>query len=195
VWRLAADATTPTLLPFAGLREPEGVAVDSAGNLYITDANDHRVWKLDAGATTPNLLPFNDLKNPAGVAVDNAGNVYVADRGGDRVLKLAAGATGSTVLGLPGLDNPDGVAVDADGNIYVTDFHDQCTAPQGPCVFQEKTGRLGDGQVLKLAADSTAPTSLSFNGLDRTWSVSVDGRGDVYVADGNGRVLKLPVQA
>jgi len=93
------------VLPFAGVREPYGVAVDAAGDVYVGDANNaagvaadantNRVLQLPAGSTTAFTLPFNGLKNPSGVAVDTAGNVYITDvsPGGkhSRVLKLPAG--------------------------------------------------------------------------------------------------------
>jgi serine/threonine protein kinase, bacterial len=66
------------------------VAVDTAGNVYVTDWSANRVLKLAAGAATQTELPFTNLNNPSGVAVDTAGNVYVADSGNNRVLKLPA---------------------------------------------------------------------------------------------------------
>jgi serine/threonine-protein kinase len=70
------------------LRDPVGVAVDTAGNLYVADRGNNRVWKLAAGASAPTSLPLTDLKNPEGVAVDTDGNVYVTDNGNKRLLKL-----------------------------------------------------------------------------------------------------------
>jgi hypothetical protein len=69
VLKLAADSTTPTEL-LTHLRVPQGVAVDSAGDLYVADFN--RVLKLAAGSTTPTELPFAGLDQPQGVAVDKA---------------------------------------------------------------------------------------------------------------------------
>jgi serine/threonine protein kinase, bacterial len=69
---------------------PIGVSVDTAGNLYITDTDNHRVLKLPAGSATQSVLPFTGLKDPVGVAVDTAGSVYVTDNGHNRVLKLPA---------------------------------------------------------------------------------------------------------
>jgi serine/threonine-protein kinase len=62
------------------------VAVDSAGNLYVTDFN--RVLKLPAGPNNQVVLPFTGLNDPRGVAVDTAGTVYVANHGNNQVLKL-----------------------------------------------------------------------------------------------------------
>ena len=107
VRKLAAGSTTQVVLPFDApssdnpsfiTLDPAGVAVDSAGDVYVADSHNDRVLKLAAGATTPAELPFTDLNEPKGVAVDSAGDVYVADRGNNKVLKLAAGATAQGVL-------------------------------------------------------------------------------------------------
>ena len=46
--KLAARSTAPTELPFTGLNHPYGVAVDAAGNVYVTDTGNNRVLKLPA---------------------------------------------------------------------------------------------------------------------------------------------------
>ena len=92
------------------------MAVDAAGNLYVTDTSNNRVLKLAAGSGTQTVLPFTGLNGPRGVAVDTAGDLYVTDDGNDRVLKLAAGSSTQTVLPFTGLNYPEGVAVDAAGD-------------------------------------------------------------------------------
>jgi serine/threonine protein kinase, bacterial len=84
VLKLPAGSDTPATLPFTGLNDPYGVAVDSSGSVYVTDNTNQRVLKLPAG-TTP--TPFTGLSQPRGVGVDTAGNVYVTDARNHRVLK------------------------------------------------------------------------------------------------------------
>jgi serine/threonine protein kinase, bacterial len=72
------------------LRGPEGVAVDTGGNVYVVDGDNNRVGKLAPGATSPTALPFTGLNEPIGVAVSTAGDVYVASYVGNQVLKLPA---------------------------------------------------------------------------------------------------------
>ena len=84
-------SNTQVELPFTGLDQPAGVAVDTAGNLYVTDSDNNRVLKLPAGSNTQSVLPFTGLHLPWGVAVDAAGNVYVTDSLENRVVKLPAG--------------------------------------------------------------------------------------------------------
>jgi serine/threonine protein kinase, bacterial len=49
VVKLAAGSNTQTVLPFTGLNAPFGVAVDTTGNLYVTDTGNSRVLKLPVG--------------------------------------------------------------------------------------------------------------------------------------------------
>jgi serine/threonine protein kinase, bacterial len=110
------------VLPFTGLNWPAGVAVDVAGNLYLTQASQTgRVLKLPAGSVTQIVLPFTGLSVATGVAVDSAGNLYVTEEGGGRVLKLPASSATQEVLPFTDLESSHGVAVDAAGNLYVTD--------------------------------------------------------------------------
>ena len=88
---LPAGATAQTVLPFTGVSVPWGIAVDGAGDVYVTQHDSSQVLKSPAGSDTPTELKFTGLNTPLAVTVDNAGNVYVADRGNDRVVKLAAG--------------------------------------------------------------------------------------------------------
>jgi serine/threonine protein kinase len=162
-------------LPFTGPNVPHGVAVDAAGNLYVTDGGSNgRVVKLAAGSSTPEVLPFTGLNVPHGVAVDTAGNLYIVDSYNYRVVMLTAGSATQSVLPFTGLNYPDGVAVDAAGNLYVTD--------------------TDNSRVLELAAGSATQAMLPFTGLSKPYGVAVDAAGNLYVTDGGstGRVVKLP---
>ncbi|WP_372509632.1 serine/threonine-protein kinase PknD [Mycobacterium alsense] len=164
-------------LPFTGIDfrlSPGGVALDKAGNVYVTSQGMYgRVVELPAGTSAPRVLPFNGLYQPQGLAVDDAGTVYVSDFN-NRVVKLTRGSNNQTVLPFNGLNYPEGVAVDAQGAVYVAD--------------------RGNGRVLKLAAGANAQTVLPFNGLKNPDGVAVDPAGNVFVADtDNNRVLKLEV--
>jgi serine/threonine-protein kinase len=192
------------VLPFPGVVAANSVAVDTAGNLYVTEQDNHkfavdnhpRVWKLAAGASAPTQLPFPDLKEPQGVAVDNGGNLYITDGYENRVWKLAGGSAGPTALPFTGLKNPAGVAVDATGNVYVADRSTK--------------------QIVKLAAGANNSAPLPLPALERVDAVEVDTAGDIYVTDwhdqctalkgpcafqvdtgrlGDGRVLKLAAGA
>ncbi len=160
-------------LPFTGLRNPGSVAVDTSGDIYITDSSNDRVLELRAGSSTPIELPFTGVHDPTDVAVDTIGNVYVTEYTNNRVAKLAAGSSTPIELPFTGLNNPAGVAVDTAGDVYVTD--------------------RSNNRVVKLAAGSSTQTVLPFTGLSNPLSVAVDTSGDIYITDSsNNRVLELP---
>ena len=86
---LTTPATAQTITTLgSGFNTPLGVAVDSAGNVYVADANNQAVKRIAAvgGAITTLGSGFY---NPTSVAVDSAGNVYVADTGNNAVKKLS----------------------------------------------------------------------------------------------------------
>jgi serine/threonine-protein kinase len=205
-----------TVLPFSFLNSPDGVAVDSVGNVYVAAAGGGRVLELAPGSTGSTELPFTSLGNPSGVAVDAAGTVYVFDVGNNRVLKLAAGSNSPTELPFTGLNSPlnrpYAVAVDTAGNLYVTDGANRvlklAAGASSPTVLpftdlSNPTGVAvdaagvyvtdsGNNRVLKLAAGASSPTALPFTDLSNPTGVAVDTAGNLYVVDrGNKRVVKL----
>ncbi|MEA2415446.1 MAG: trimeric autotransporter adhesin, partial [Thermoanaerobaculia bacterium] len=86
-------------------RSPNGIALDSAGNLYISEANGNRVRKVSAATKTIVTIAGNgtagflgdggaataaQLNGPYGLRVDAAGTIYIADRGNNRIRVVAA---------------------------------------------------------------------------------------------------------
>jgi serine/threonine-protein kinase len=167
-------------LPFTGLNGPTGVAVDAAGNVYVTDNRNNRVLRLPAGTNgtgshlthaDPVELPLN-VQAPSNVAVI-AGDVYVTDN--SRVLKLPAER--DTPIELPFVvPAPTGVAVNNAGDVYVTD--------------------RGNGRVLKLPEWSTNQLEVPFGGDlgGLPGGVTVDNAGTVY-ATGKDGVWRLSAGA
>jgi DNA-binding beta-propeller fold protein YncE len=104
----------------AELWSPGGVAVDSAGNIYISDNNNYCVRRVDASGI---INTITGLGVPRGVAVDDAGNLYVAAEEQRRIFKDAGGSINELSTVTPDyMFFPSGVAVDSDGNqIYFAD--------------------------------------------------------------------------
>ncbi|MEZ0165832.1 cell wall-binding repeat-containing protein [Kineococcus sp. LSe6-4] len=118
------------------LKDPTGVAVDAAGNVFIADAGNNQVEKVTAGSGTisvvagtgfagaaiagdANKVPLNA---PAAVALDAVGNLYVADSGNRTVGKVTADGR-LAVLGSLGAGGrtPTSLAVDRNGTVYAAD--------------------------------------------------------------------------
>ena len=123
----------------AQLSRPIGIAVDRAGNIYFTDANNSRIRKISTDGIVTTMagteLGGPDLRRPWGLATDRDGNLFVAEYGGHRILKFALDGTrtvvaGTGVIGSSGVGGPAtsaqlwtpyGVAVDGLGNLFITD--------------------------------------------------------------------------
>ena len=163
-----------------------GLALDGAGNLYITDFAD-RVLRWAPGATSGVVVAggngqgsaANQLYIPYRVTVDEEGNVYVADAANSRVQRWAPGATeGVTVAGGNGvgsaadqLSYPEGVAVDGVGNVYVAD------------AYNSRVQRWAAGATAGVTVAGGNGAGAGANQLSRASVVALDDQGNVYVAD------------
>jgi sugar lactone lactonase YvrE len=185
----------------AQLQDPAGVAVDSAGNVYIADTGNHRIRRVTpsgvistvAGGTT------DQLNAPAGVAVDAAGTVFVADTGNNRVRRLT-GSTLTTIAGTGGagfsgdggpataaaLWQPRSVAVDAAGNVYIADRWNRrirMVATNGIITTVAGVGTMG------FTGDGGSAVAAQFGDPA---GVGVDAAGTLYIADhSNQRIRRV----
>jgi NHL repeat len=139
----------------AELSDPCGIAVDSAGNIYIADQNNNRIRKAapggnittaigngTAGFTGDGGSPTQaEIMAPCGVAVDAAGDIYFSqtDSNGSMasaIRELAAGNLNTVATACPQrvrrINRPEGLAVDSAGNLYIADTHNYCVRAVKP---------------------------------------------------------------
>jgi len=209
-YKFAGDGGSATS---ASLNDPQGVAVDAAGNLYIADRYNSRIRKVSpagvistvAGSSARGYSGDGDpatiarLFWPSGVAVDTAGNLYIADHGNNRIRKVNPSGIISTVAGngqwafsgdggpaiSASLNDPQGVAVDAAGNLYIADYGNnriRKVSPSGTISTVAGNGRYG------FSGDGGPATSASLGWVE---GVAVDAAGNLYIADTDNGIRKV----
>lgn len=165
---------------------PGGVAVDSKGDIYVSDTRRDCIKKYNAqGALLSQLGESGDapgsLRYPQGLGVGPGDCLYVADVQNNRIQKFSSDGKFLVTWGEPGdgpgmFNRPYNVAVDKTGNVYVVDSENNRV--------QKFTG---EGVFLKVFG----PVGGSGPQLQGPQGVAVDGDGNVYVGDGaNGRIVK-----
>jgi len=190
---------------------PVGIAVDSAGNLYVADAFNATIRKITPAGVVSTMAGLAASRGdadgsgaaarfnyPSGVAVDAGGNVYVADTYNDTIRQISVAGAVTTVAGSAGIsgatdltgqsalfNQPCGVAVDGSGNVFVAD--------------------TGNGTIRRIAPGGAVRTVAGIAGIagwgdgaagsalfNQPRGVVVDASGNVFVADtGNGTLRKI----
>ena len=190
----------------AELNVPVGLAIDSDGNIYVSDQSNNRVRKItptgiiltvagngtagfsgDGGAATS-----AELNAPAGLAIDSGGNLYIGDENNHRIRKVTAGIistfAGTGTGGYNGdgiaatsaeLNYPNGVTADLGGNIYIADyFNNRIRVVNSSGIISTVAGNGTAG----FSGDGGPATSAEFN---LPTDVTLDQSGNLYIADNN----------
>ena len=184
----------------ARFHTPSGLAIDTAGTLYVADTGNHAIRRVAPDGTVTTLAGgggagFADgpaaqarFHAPIGVAVDAAGRVYVTDSFNDRIRVIEAGAVRTLAGdGRPGFfdgaggqarfDTPGGIAAGRDGALWVAD--------------------TGNHALRRVASDGST-TTLALHGSDADAaptapvSIAIDAQDRLYAGElARGRVLQI----
>jgi sugar lactone lactonase YvrE len=177
--------------------QPEELAADVAGNVYVCDVSNNTIRRITAAgvgstlAGDPGIAGSADgtgsaarFSGPAGVAADTLGNVYVADSGNQTIRKIAPGGIVTTLAGLAGVAGgangtgsqglfyaPNHLAIDQSGNLYTIDYFGvRKITPQGV--------------VTTVVEDTSLP--------ELPEGVSVDASGNLYLSTAySGTIVKV----
>jgi trimeric autotransporter adhesin len=204
--------TGPALL--SPLNQPEAVAIDGAGNLYIADTGNNQILRIEVATGTMTIVAANGmllsgagslLSQPAAVLVDPHGNLYIADTGNHLVryvrmdtgiITIVAGNPASTPFdprnigdGGPAtradLDSPSALALDGAGNLYIADSDDNRVRE----VFST-TGMIstvaGTGVAGYLGDNIPAAQAE----LNHSNGIAVDSAGNLYIADSGNNLIR-----
>src|SRR5688572_27647593 len=182
--------------------EPAGIALDSAGNLFVSDISAHTIRRITpqgavttfaglggtAGATD-GAGSAARFRNPRGIAIDSANNVYVSDAGNYTIRKISPAGDVTTLAGAAGFSgNADaaggnarftdiaGLAVDGSGNIYgvdkATHVVRRITAAGAVTTIAGQAGTFGN--------TNGAGTAARFN---TPFGIAVGPGGTLFIAD------------
>jgi sugar lactone lactonase YvrE len=198
----------------AEVNRPKAVAVDNAGNFYISEDDNNRIRKINSAGIISTIAgngaaTFSgdggpatsaSLNAPAGIAIDASGNIYIADYNNNRVRKVSTSGIISTVAGTgtagysgdggqataAQLHFPVSVVVDATGNIFIADMYNACI-------------RKVDSKGLITTIAGTGTAGYSGDGasaihaqLSNPSALALDSYGTLYVADyDNNRIRKI----
>ena len=197
----------------ARLNRPRGIAVDSAGNLFIADYANHCIRRVGVSGTITTVAGTGasgsysgdgglaiaaQLYEPSSVAVDSAGNLFIADSGNKRIRRVDRSGTITTIAGTgvwsyggdggpavqARLSPPYGVAVDGAGNLYIADSNNDRIRRVDP-----------SGTITTIAGTRSRGYSGDGGPAVQAWlsfpiGVAVDGAGNLYIADSNNHRIR-----
>ena len=198
----------------AELDSPQGLALDTANNLYIADTHNHRIRKLNlatgtiitiAGSPTPgfsgdtNQATTAHLNLPTAITLDPAGNLYIADTQNHRIRKVDTTGIITTLAGngtqgfsgdngnatAASIDSPNGLAADST-NLYLADTHNH----------RIRKLNFTTGIITTLAG--TGIPNYNGDGIAANLALprglTLDAAGNLYLADtANQRIRRIDI--
>jgi sugar lactone lactonase YvrE len=197
----------------AALHQPAGIAVDSAGNLYIADSANAVIRKVTPGGIISTVAGTGGVAGyagdggpataaqmlyPVGVAVDSSGNLYIADFYGwirevnakTGVISTIAGNGTNGYSGDGGLAtaaqfyNPTSVAVDSFGNVFVGDSDNGAIR----MISNGMISTIAGNGTLSDTGNGGLASAAQFSAMG---GIAVDAKDNIYVADTNNNAIRL----
>ncbi len=190
----------------SGLAEldfPTGVAVDSAGNIYIADSGNNVIREISGATGIINTIvggfaTTQQLNDPETVVVDPSGNLYISEQDGVRISKFSNGnltvIAGNGYIGYSGdngpatqaaLDDPTAIALDAKGYLYICD------------TLNDRIRKISPDGIITTIAGLGIPGYYGDGGpatgalLSFPRGIVVDSSGNVYISDTVNSIVRV----
>jgi hypothetical protein len=199
----------------ARFKEPEGIAVDKTGNIYVSDKGNNCIRKITQDGNVTTFAGSVDALNgyvdatgssarfsaPLGLCIDNNEILYVADQFNHRVRKVSKAGDVTTLAGITWNTAPDGGQIDGDASVATFNTPFDITADSHSNVYvadfyNNKIRKItSSGTVSTIAGgdyyhyghqDGDATTSL----FSTPAFVAADPSGNIYAIDGDGHLLR-----
>jgi streptogramin lyase len=180
-WTLAVNFTG------GGLDSPNGIAIDSLGNIWVTNPS-NTISKFSPAGVALSGVGFSGggLSLPQSLAIDHTGHIWVANAGNNSLTELSAsGAPMTTPLQVigGGLSFPQKLVIDTFDNIWIANCGDACN---------------GSGKAANLSKFTSAGAALSpvngftGGGLNASKGLAIDALGNLWIAnEGNSSISKF----
>ena len=185
---------------------PQGIAFDATGNMYIVDGSNNRIQRFPANSTSSTNgitvaggngagSNVNQFSNPQGIAFDATGNMYIVDGSNNRIQRFPANSTSSTNgITVAGGNAGNGsnqfsgakdIAFDATGSMYIVDGSNNRI--QRFPAFTNYTN-LTNGTTVA-GGNGAGSNANQFSGPQ---GIAFDASGNMYIVDsGNNRIQKF----
>src|SRR5579871_4411086 len=150
----------------AGLSTPDGMAIDSSGDLYVTNAGNNTIAVYHDGDSTPFETYSSGLSTPANIAIGSDGTLYVVNlNGGSEYINEYPPGSMTPNLTINAPHYANGLAVDPNGTLYAA-YHDS----------------TGHGWVYTYPKGSSNGTNLNLQ-VSTPAGLQLDKKGNLIVAD------------
>lgn len=143
--------------------QPEGLAFDTAGNLYEADLNSGSIFRFTPSGVKSTFA--SGLNSPTGLAFDNLGNLFVASLNDAIISKITPSGTVTPFAFTQ--NSPFGLAIDSGNNVYVANYG------------SNTVGKISLAGIYSIFVDAT-------HGLSNPFGLAFDTSGNLFVSNSAG---------